>query len=84
MSKMQGCDANSVLIPKNPYLVCLDKRNHPRINYKICEKLCKNYKKCPYYSKWYEENFDESLESPEKKIKRITMHRKSSKKKGGK
>jgi len=86
MPEMPNCDVDPILIPIYDYLVCSSRRNHPRVKYTICESTCKDFKKCPYYSKWYLFNFGIELELPKKKSIRITKKRSSkkrSKKKGG-
>lgn len=68
MPEMRNDNASTVL---NQYLYCEKRHNKPRLHHTICENNCKKYKKCPYYSKWYSQNYGKDVEKEEAKPKKI-------------
>ena len=64
MPEMRNDNAPTVL---EAYLYCEKRHNKPRLHHTICENNCKKFKKCPYYSKWYEKNHGKDVEKVEKK-----------------
>lgn len=55
----------------NPMIVCDQRRNKPRLDYKICEATCcATLNGCENYRAWYKKNFNKDLEMPKKKTRK--------------
>jgi len=83
MSKMRKNDDSEYL---TPYLVCLKKRNKPRVHHSVCEERCSKSKNCVYYRTWLRHNTDgPSLEQPAKvkKPKKVVRKKRETKKRKG-
>jgi hypothetical protein len=63
MPEMRNDNAPTVL---DAYLYCESRHNKPRLHHTICENNCRKCKKCPYYSKWYANNYGKDVEKAEK------------------